>query len=187
MTVRRPAKEGSRDDADERVLVDAAQRDPARFAELYSLHFERIYAFIVGRVRRRDIAEDLTSEVFHKALAGLRSYEWRGAPFAAWLLRIAANAVADEAKRSAREVPNTEDPLEPVTEPEQDAIERRARLFRLVDRLPSDQRRVIFERFVEQRSIREIAQQLGRSEGAVKQLQFRAVESLRKQMEGGHA
>jgi RNA polymerase sigma-70 factor (ECF subfamily) len=60
-------------------------------------------------------------------------------------------------------------------------------LFRLVDQLPSDQRRVIFQRFVEQRSIREVAQGLGRSEGAVKQLQFRALEKLRAQMEGANA
>jgi RNA polymerase sigma-70 factor, ECF subfamily len=80
-----------------------------------------------------------------------------------------------------------EDPPEPSGGPEQEAIEGRARLFRLVDKLPTEQRRVVFERFVEQRSIREIAQQLGKSEGAVKQLQFRALEKLRSQMEGAHA
>jgi RNA polymerase sigma-70 factor (ECF subfamily) len=68
-----------------------------------------------------------------------------------------------------------------------EAVEDGARLFRLVNDLPADQRRVIFERFVEQRGIREIAQQLGRSEGAVKQLQFRALQNLRSQMEGDHA
>ena len=66
------------------------------------------------------------------------------------------------------------------------AVEHRARLFSLVTQLPADQRQVIVERFVEQRSIREIAQQLGRSEGAVKQLQFRALEKLRAQMEGAN-
>lgn len=187
MAVRRPASTNSRDGTDERVLVEAAQRDPARFGDLYSIHFERIYAFIAGRVRHRDTAEDLTSEVFHKALAGLRRYEWRGAPFATWLLRIAANAIVDEAKRAGREIPGGEDPPEPSAEPEVEAIERRARLFRLVDQLPPDQRRVILQRFVEQRSIREIAQQLGRSEGAVKQLQFRAFVSLRARMEGANA
>src|SRR5439155_24540692 len=64
--------------ADERLLVEAAQSDPARFADLYEAHFETVYAFIVRRVRDRDTAEDLTSEVFHKALANLREYEWRG-------------------------------------------------------------------------------------------------------------
>jgi RNA polymerase sigma-70 factor (ECF subfamily) len=138
-------------------------------------------------VRDRDKAEDLTSEVFQKALAGLKSYEWRGTPFGAWLFRIAANALSDQSKRAAREPLNVEDPPEPSGGPEQEAIESRALLFRLVEKLPGDQRRVVFGRFVEQRSIREIAQQLGKSEGAVKQLQFRALEKLRSQMEGAHA
>src|SRR5207237_5356388 len=143
--------------------------------------------FIVGRVRDRDVAEDLTSEVFHKALANLRNYEWRGAPFVAWLLRIAANAVADQCKRAAREVSSSEDPPDTgvAEEPDLDAVEHEARLLRLVNELPSNQRSVIQQRFVEERSIREIAHRIGRSEGAVKQLQFRALQSLRAQMGGG--
>jgi len=187
MAVRRPAPKVSRQDTDERPLVEAAQRDPANFGHLYEIHFQRVYAFIARRVRDRDTAEDLTSDVFHKALANLRNYEWRGAPFAAWLIRIAANAVADQFKRAAREVPGPADSPEPAANPDQEAIEHRARLFRLVDQLPADQRRVIFQRFVEQSSIREIAQQLGRTEGAVKQLQFRALQNLRTQMEGADA
>src|SRR5439155_1554141 len=85
-------------DADERLLVEAAQRDPARFGDLYDRHFERVYAFVVHRVSDRDVAEDVTADVFHRALAGLGAYEWRGAPFAAWLLRIAANAIVDRAR-----------------------------------------------------------------------------------------
>jgi RNA polymerase sigma-70 factor (ECF subfamily) len=187
MAARKPAAKGMRGGAEERLLVEAAQSDLARFGDLYDIHFERIYAFIVRRVRDRDKAEDLTSEVFHKALVGLKSYEWTGAPFAAWLFRIAANAVYDQFKRSAREPVNMDDPPEPSGAPEQEAVEARARLFRLVEKLPGEQRRVVFGRFVEQRSIREIAQQLGKSEGAVKQLQFRALEKLRSQMEGAHA
>ena len=187
MAARKPAAKGMRGGAEERLLVEAAQSDPARFGDLYDIHFERIYAFIVRRVRDRDKAEDLTSEVFHKALVGLKSYEWTGAPFAAWLFRIAANTIYDQIKRSAREPKNVEDPPEPSGGPEQEEAESRGRLFRLVEKLPAEQRRVVFGRFVEQRSIREIAQQLGRSEGAVKQLQFRALEKLRSQMEGAHA
>ena len=183
----RKAAAVSRGEEDERLLVEAAQQDPAKFGRLYELHFERVWAFIAWRVRGRAVAEDLTSEVFHKALANLRSYQVRGAPFAAWLLAIAANAVTDQYKRAAREAPGTRDREEPSTPPETDAIERDARLFRLVDQLPPNQRHVIYQRFVEERDIREIAQQIGRSEGAVKQLQFRAIEKLRAQMEGAHA
>ncbi len=184
MAVRKSAAKAG-DQSDERRMVEAAQRDPARFGDVYEAHFELVYAYIARRVRDRDTAEDLTSEVFHKALSNLASFEFRGAPFAAWLIRIAANAVADRAKRDAREV--AEDPPEPSFKPDMEGMEDRARLFRLVDQLPSDQRRVIFERFVEQRSIREIAAEIGRSEGAVKQLQFRALQNLRAQMEGAHA
>ena len=171
-------------DADERLLVEAAQRDPSRFGDLYERHFERVYAFVVRRVPSREAAEDVTAEVFHRALAGLRSYEWRGAPFAAWLLRIAANAIVDRAKRARREAPMDDAPLEPAVEAEADALDRRADLFRFVNELPADQRRVIIERFVEERSIRAIAARLNRTEGAVKQLQFRALEALRTRMEG---
>jgi RNA polymerase sigma-70 factor, ECF subfamily len=187
MAGRKPATKAIREDAGERLLVEAAQRDPAKFGALYDIHFERIYAFVARRVRDRDKVEDLTSEVFQKALANLKSYEWRGAPFAAWLFRIAANAISDQFKRAAREPDSADDPPETSKEPEQEVVEARARLFRLVERLPAEQRRVVFERFVEQRSIREIAQQLGKSEGAVKQLQFRALEKLRSQMEGANA
>ena len=187
MAGRKPATEAIREDGRERLLVEAAQKDPAKFGELYDIHFERIYAFVARRMRDRDKAEDLTSEVFHKALANLKSYTWTGAPFAAWLFRIAANTISDQLKRSAREPMNMEDPPEPSGGPEQEAAEARGRLFRLVEKLPREQRQVVFGRFVEQRSIREIAELLRKSEGAVKQLQFRALEKLRSQMEGANA
>src|SRR5215831_421557 len=85
----------------ERLLIEAAQKDPGRFAELYEANFERVYAFIVRRVQGRDEAEDLTAEVFHHALANLPRFEWRGVPFAVWLFRIASNAIADAWKRSS--------------------------------------------------------------------------------------
>jgi RNA polymerase sigma-70 factor (ECF subfamily) len=99
-----------------------------------------------------------------------------------WLFRIAANAITD--RHRSRE------PLDPVSD-DLDAshwpdIERRVALFRLVDGLPSDQRSVIIKRFVEEKSIRDIAEEFGRSEGAIKQLQFRALESLRARVGGSH-
>ena len=187
MAARKPGAAPLPDESEERLLVEAARQDPAKFGDLYELHFERIYAFIARRVHDRETVEDLTAEVFHRALANLGSFEWRGAPFAAWLIRIAANAVADQSKRAAREVQTSDDAVEPSASPDMEGIEDCARLFRLVNELPQDQRRVIYQRFVEQRSIREVAQQLGRSEGAVKQLQLRALQNLRSQMEGAHA
>ena len=182
MVARAPASTQSPAPADERRLVEAAQKDPARFAALYELHFERVYAFVARRVNDREASEDLTSDVFHKALANLKQFEWRGVPFRAWLLKIAANAIADRAKRTGREVIES-DPPEIAAKPRMEQAEDRGRLFRLVNELPQDQRSVVVMRFAEEKSIREIAQALGRSEGAVKQLQFRGLENLRKKIE----
>jgi len=172
---------------DERQLIEAAQRDASRFAELYELNFERVYAFVVRRVRNRAEAEDVTSEVFHRALANLRRFEWRGVPFAAWLYRMAANAIADRGQRASRET-ELSDAAEDIEDPVAlRQMEERAALFRLVNELPADQHRVVILRFVEQKSIREIAGELRRSEGAIKQLQFRALENLRARMRRAHA
>jgi RNA polymerase sigma-70 factor (ECF subfamily) len=170
---------------DERLLIQAAQSDPSRFAELYESNFNRVYAFVARRVKDREEAQDVTADVFHQALRNLGGFQWRGVPFAAWLLRIAANALADRWQRAARnvEVPAEDGQIENEAGTAETAeVERRAMLFQLVDRLPDDQRLVVVRRFVEQKSIREIAQELGRSEGAVKQLQFRALETLREQV-----
>ena len=122
-------------EADERLLVEAAQQDPARFAELYEINFERVYAYVVRRVGDRAETEDLTSEVFHQALANLKRYEWRGIPFAAWLFRIAANLISDRWQRSGREVPDDSEQIESaqVSPAEIEEVERRATLFRLVE------------------------------------------------------
>lgn len=177
-----------KNEADERLLIQRAQRDPARFAELYELNFERVYAYIVRRVQDRAETEDLTAEVFHHALANLPQFEWRGIPFAAWLFRIAANLISDRRQRSGLEVADNEriDAAQ-VSAAEIEAVERRATLFRLVDTLPAEQRRVVILRFVDQKSIKEVARDIGKTEGAVKQLQFRALSSLRARMEGADA
>ena len=175
-------------EADERLLIEAAQNDPARFADLYELNFERVYAYVVKRVQDRAETEDLTAEVFHQALANIKRFEWRGIPFAAWLFRIAANLIADRWQRSGREI--TDDaaiesaPASPAVIEE---VERRATLFRLVETLPAEQKRVVVLRFVEQKSIKEVAREVRKTEGAVKQLQFRALSTLKARMEGADA
>jgi len=183
----RPAKER---EAEEQLLVEAAQRDPAQFAGLYRYFFETVYSYVARRVRNRDEAEDLTAEVFQKALASLPRFKWRGAPFAAWLFRIASNMIADRAKRLARGAVDPQNagdlsgdqPADSKkdTQANLEDVERQSQLFRLVEELADDQRRVVMMRFTEEKSIREIAQELGRTEGAVKQLQFRALENLRR-------
>lgn len=172
-------------EAEDRLLVEAAQHDPSRFGDLYERNFDRVYAFIARRVPSRAEAEDLTSEVFHHALAHLDRYEWRDIPFLAWLLRIARNAMADHWHRAGRErldpAPEMPENRDPLAEGEEIL-----RLVESVDGLPADQRRVVLLRFTEEKSIREIARELGRSEGAVKQLQFRALANLRERMGDDH-
>ena len=165
---------------DERALIEAAQADPARFVEVYDRYFDRVYAYVSRRADSRAAAEDITSEVFRQALANLPRFEWRGVPFAAWLYRIAANAVADDWRRHGRE--SQEPPPDLPDERVHEELQRRISLFQLVDRLPDLQRRVIEMRFVEDKSVRDVAAMLDRTEGAVKQLQLRALENLRKGM-----
>ena len=180
MIAGKPALMGPAEEQQERLLVQAAQQDPTRFAELYELNFERVYVFVTRRVRDRAEAEDVTSEVFHKALANLARFKWRGVPFAAWLFRIAGNIIADRAKQVARErdLGEVNDGTE-IMQSGLEEVERKARLFRLVDQLPEDQQLVIRMRFAGEQSIRDIARELGRSEGAIKQLQFRGLQNLR--------
>lgn len=176
-------------EVDPRALIEAAQKDLSCFGEVYELYFERVYAYVLRHAQDRAAAEDITSDVFHQALANLGRFEWRGVPFSAWLFRIAANALADHFHRMSRSRNNVDiegiDPPNPAhfsTRGEVDAD--RACVFRLVRDLPPDQRRVVEMRFAEEKSIREVALAIGRTEGAVKQLQFRALENLRANVTG---
>src|SRR5262245_32286037 len=123
---------------EERLLIEAAQKDSRRFGELYEQNFARVYAFIARRVRERQDAEDLTAEVFHHALANLPKFEWRGVPFAVWLFRIAANAIADRGRKQFREIASPV--LDDLDQSHWPDIERRVILFKLVDELSAEQR-----------------------------------------------
>ena len=187
-------------EAEERRLIEAAQQDRARFVEIYEKYFDLVYAYTARRSLNRDEAEDLTAEVFRKALENLPRFKWTGAAFGAWLVRISSNLIADRAKRAAREGGSSPRVTEGVhtssltarnassgAQTQQNVVEdaeRSARLFRLVDDLGDDQRRVVIMRFAEEKSIRDIAGELGRSEGAVKQLQLRALQNLRAKLAG---
>lgn len=168
----------------ERLLIEAAKRDPACFAELYEDNFDRVYAFIARRVPDRSEAQDLTADVFHQALAGIDGFQWHGVPFAGWLLGIAAHLIARRWQRAANRPELSSDELE-ETGIDGEA-ERRAMLLQFLDGLPADQRLVLIRRFVDQQSTREIAEELGKSVGAVKQLQFRALQALRARARGNH-
>ena len=168
---------------DDRLLIEAAQADPARFLEIYERYVDRVYAFVSRRTGNRAVAEDITSQVFEQALGAIGRFEWRGLPVSVWLFRIASNALADHWRERSR---NADEPPPDVPDASECAeIERRIGLYQEVERLPAVQQQVIRMRFVEEKSIREVAAALNRSEGAVKQLQLRALEKLRQSM-GGH-
>jgi RNA polymerase sigma-70 factor, ECF subfamily len=184
--LKRGAKDASRHarpvDSGERALIEAAQSDPGCFAQLYENNFERVYAYILKRVGDRDQAQDLTSDVFYNALESIGQFEWRGIPFVVWLYRIAANAIIDRGRRASRlEAARLASRAEsaPDSAADREAAEYHARLFKLVEELPDDQRRVITMRFAQERTTAEIAKEFGRSEGAIKQLQFRGLQALR--------
>lgn len=164
----------------DRPLIEAAQNEPARFAELYDQNFDRIYAFFARRVSGREEAQDLTAEVFHQALASIQTFKWRGAPFISWLYGIAANVLSKHWQKQRK---HSSEELKDLSSAGGE-IERAVMLGKAVESLLPDQKHVIIRRFVDQKSIREIAEELGRSEGAIKQLQLRALENLRAKLGG---
>jgi RNA polymerase sigma-70 factor, ECF subfamily len=165
---------------DDQLLIEAARADSARFVEIYERYVDRIYAFISRRTESRATAEDITSQVFEQALRTIERFEWRGVPVSAWLFRMASNALADHWRERARHT--HEAPPDAPDSRELEDIDRRIALHQEVEQLPDLQRQVIHMRFMEEKSIREVAAALERSEGAVKQLQLRALENLRKNM-----
>ncbi len=169
---------------DEHDLIRRAQqRDAEAFSELYRRHVDLIFRYVLLRVSDEDVAEDLTSEVFVRALESLVTYEDRGAPLAAWLYRIANARVIDHWRRTQRrEVSLDADDLkEPVDPPAGDVVAYKT-LAESLRLLTGEQQEVIILKFVEGYSIAEIAQITGRTEGAVKALQHRALASLARLM-----
>ena len=171
-------------DITESDLIRQAKRDPEAFAELYDRHFHDVYRYVFARLHNGAAAEDVTAEVFFSALRAMPRYRDQGRPFSCWLLRIATNAVATYYRREhvAAEVPEElADGAVGV-----DTIVMRnlevASLWQMVSTLPPAQRQAMRLRFQEDRSARETARIMRRSEAAVKLLIYRAVGRLRSQL-----
>jgi RNA polymerase sigma-70 factor (ECF subfamily) len=178
---------------DEAALVAAAKDDPAAFGPLYEAYVDRIYRFAYRRTGNRAEAEDVTAQTFQQALAALPGYEWRGVPFGAWLFRIAGNVIARRGRQGSREL-SVEDVAPYAGEAEAgdanpaELLERdaeRSQLLAAVRRLPLDQQRAVVLKFSHGLTAREIGEAMGRSEGAVKQLVHRALQTLRLNLEEG--
>jgi RNA polymerase sigma-70 factor (ECF subfamily) len=166
------------------VIERARTGDRAAFAELYDTHCDAVYRYILYRVREPSDAEDLCSEVFTRAFANIHRYRWQGKSFLAWLYTIARNAVTD---RRRRERPTVDlDDAYGVAEEGPTAHDRAVRgeqvdaLRGAVKHLTTEQQEVLVLRFIENMSSRQVAQVLGKNEGAIRALQFRALGRLRK-------
>jgi RNA polymerase sigma-70 factor, ECF subfamily len=169
-----------------RVLVDRARNgDRLALEELYLLHFDRIYSYLHMSVGSRHDAEDLTTQTFVKMLEAIGRFQWRSVPFSAWLFRIAHNLAMDHFRANRRwqpeeEVPETAQGEESSAEEQALASLGQTSMLTLIEGLSPEQRQVLTLKFVFRFSNAEAAAILGKTEGAVKSLQHRALASLQK-------
>jgi RNA polymerase sigma-70 factor (ECF subfamily) len=166
------------------ALAVRAKRDAAAFAVIYDRYVDRIFRYVRYRTRDPQDAQDLTSEVFFRALRAIGRYA-PSAPFYAWVYRIARNAVIDHHRARRDDVPlaTVSDPAstQQLVDPEREAIagDRRDRLARALTYLAEDQQEVIVLRFIEGLSLEECGHVLGKRPASVRDLQFRALRALR--------
>jgi RNA polymerase sigma-70 factor (ECF subfamily) len=178
------------DHSDELSLVARAGTDADAFGVLYERHVRRIYNYIFYRTGNHHDAEDLTARVFQRALRHVGRFEDKGVPFSAWLYRIAHNLVANwHRDRSRRPTVPLEDNLLPTgggPHPEAVAVasEEQALLMEAVRRLPEDRQQLLILKFVERLPNAEIGQIMGRTEGAIKSLYHRTLNTLRDELAG---
>jgi RNA polymerase sigma-70 factor, ECF subfamily len=173
---------------DLRQMVELAQHgDREALEALYLLHFDRIYSYLHLSVGNRHDAEDLTTQTFLKMLEAIGGFRWKSAPFSAWLFRIAHNLAMDHFRATKRWQPEEEVP-EPEGSEESSAEEAalesigRRSMLELIEKLSHEQKQVLTLKFVFNFSNGEAATILGKTEGAVKSLQHRALASLQKQI-----
>jgi RNA polymerase sigma-70 factor (ECF subfamily) len=168
-------------------LVERAKGDADAFGELYDHYFGQIYRFVYSRLRDQDAAEDVTSEVFFKALRAISRYKPSGHPFSAWLYQISVNAIADH-YRAKRPVSNLDDaigvadPQQPVDEQVAQKVEA-ARVWAAIDTLPEHQRTAMTLKLGEDLKLADIGVVMGKSEGAIKLLIHRGMIGLRARLE----
>lgn len=168
-----------------RILVErAAAGNVEAFGELYSIHLDRIYRYVFYQVHNRETAEDLTEEVFIKAWRKIGKYRWEGHPFSAWLYRIAHNHVVDYFRTNRRHEPLDVDIPADGDQPEREMEQKQIQqmLSRALAALPQQQKQIIVLKFIEGSSNRTIEQVMGKSQGAIRVMQMRALAALRRRL-----
>ena len=172
-----------------RKLVERAQQgDRAALEELYLIHFDRIYSYLHMSVGNRHDAEDLTTQTFLKMLESIGKFRWQSAPFSAWLFRIAHNLAMDHFRARRRWQPEEEVPEPPGEEEPSAELQAmhsigRQSMLALIEDLSSEQQQVLTLKFVFNFQNADVATILGKTEGAIKSLQHRALVSLQKQIQ----
>ena len=170
---------------EESLIQRAKQGEPEAFEQLYEANFDRIYRYLLLKVRNRADAEDMTQQVFLKALESIGSFRWRGVPFSAWLFRIARNQAVDYFRKKGKQMTLPLDEARSVTTADFDPValaEQKLRIEQLAvacQSLSEAQREVISLRFAGGLSVAETARAMGKSEGAVKVSQHDAIVKLR--------
>jgi len=175
-------------EATDSALIARAKEEPEAFGALYERYVERIYNYICYRMGNDQEAEDLTARTFYRALDHFQNYEDRGAPFSAWLYRIAHNLVANWHRDHSRRKMIAIDDLVlsapkgkgPAAKTEK--IDREDVLLEAVRRLAPDRQQLIILKHVEGLTNAEIGQVMGRTEGAIKSLYHRALVALREDL-----
>lgn len=178
------------DDGAERSAIDALVMrartgDADAFGALYDRYQPEIVRYLAARVRDRDLAEDLAQQVFLKAWQAIPRYEQRGAPFRAWLYRMAHNQMVDHFRRlrPTTDLDGVEVPQAAEAEEHVMTAELHDRLRTALDRLSEDHRQVLVLRFLMEQSAREIGEVMQRKEVTVRGLQMRAIRALRQEIE----
>ena len=174
--------------ASDSALIARAKEDPEAFGFLYERYVDRIYNYIYYRTSNHQDAEDLTARTFYRALKHFPRYVDRGAPFSAYLYRIAHNAVANWHRDSRRrQIVPLDEPVMGTLKREGPASlaeehEEQALLLQTVRRLPPERQQLLILKFVEQMKNAEIAEVMGRTEGAIKSLYHRTLVALREEL-----
>ena len=170
-----------------RLVERGKQGNREALEELYLIHFDRIYSYLHMSVGNRHDAEDLTTQTFLKMLEAIGRFRWQSAPFSAWLFRIAHNLAMDHFRATRRwqseeDVPEPPDSEEASAEDEAMQSIGRQSMLELIENLSHDQQQVLTLKFVFNFPNAEVATILGKTEGAIKSLQHRALVSLQKQI-----
>lgn len=177
----------------EKTLVRRARRDADAFGELYERYVDRIYKYVFYRVGDIAEAEDLTARVFYRALGHIDEYKSRGAPFAAWLYRIAHNLVANWYRDRSRRKNIRLDDMTMLAERGEgphhraEQNEETQTLLRAIRKLPAERQQLLILKFGDDLTNEEIARTMGRTEGAIKSLYHRTLIALRDELKEGRA